>query len=70
MGFKEKEILLNSFVYSNFNYYPLVWHFRSAKSVKKIVLHEAQLQFMFFFHLKVWECQFYIINTTSDLTRF
>ena len=24
IGFKEKEILLNSFVYSNFNYYPLV----------------------------------------------
>ena len=24
MGFKEKEILLNSFVYSNFNYCPLV----------------------------------------------
>ena len=36
MGFKEKEILLNSFVYSNFNYCPLVWHFCSAKSVKKI----------------------------------
>ena len=35
-GFKEKEILLNSFVYSNFNYCPLVWHFCSAKSVKKI----------------------------------
>ena len=36
MGFKEKEILLNSFAYSNFNYCPLVWHFCSAKSVKKI----------------------------------
>ena len=36
MGFKKKEILLNSFVYSNFNYCPLVWHFCSAKSVKKI----------------------------------
>ena len=32
MGFKEKEILLNSFAYSNFNYCP----FCSAKSVKKI----------------------------------
>ena len=29
MGFKEKEVLLNSFVYSNFNYWPLVWHFCS-----------------------------------------
>ena len=36
MGFKEKEILLNSFVYSNFNYCPLVWHFCSSKSVKEI----------------------------------
>ena len=36
MGFKQKEILLNSFVYSNFNYCLLVWHFCSAKSVKKI----------------------------------
>ena len=35
LGFKEKDILLNSFVYSNFNYRPLVWHFCSAKSVKK-----------------------------------
>ena len=36
MDFKEKEILLNRFVYSNFNYCPLVWHFCSAKSVKEI----------------------------------
>ena len=36
MGFKEKEILLNSFVYSNFNYCPIVSHFCSAKSVKQI----------------------------------
>ena len=35
MGFKEKEILLNSFAYSNFNYCPLVSHFCSAKSLKK-----------------------------------
>ena len=36
MGFIEKEILLNSFVYSNFNYCPLVWHFCSSKSLNKI----------------------------------
>ena len=36
MGFMEKEILLNSFVYSNFTYCPLVWHFCSSKSVYKI----------------------------------
>ena len=36
MGFKEKEILLNSFFHSNFNYCPIVWQLCSAKSVKKI----------------------------------
>ena len=36
MGFKEKEVLLNSFVLSNFNCCPLVWHFCSSKSLKKI----------------------------------
>ena len=36
MGFKEKVVLLNSFVYSNFNYYPLVWHFCSSKYLYKI----------------------------------
>ena len=34
--FKEKEVLLNNFVYSNFNYCPLVWHFCSSKSSCKI----------------------------------
>ena len=36
LGFKEKEVLINSFVYANFNYCPLIWHFCSAKSVRKI----------------------------------
>ena len=27
LSFKEKEVLLNSLLYSNFNYYLLVWHF-------------------------------------------
>ena len=36
MRFKEKEVLLNSFVYSNFNYCPLVWLFCSSKSLYKI----------------------------------
>ena len=31
MGKKEKEILMNSFVYSNFNYCPLVQYFCSKK---------------------------------------
>ena len=35
MGFKEKEVLLNSSVYSNFSYCPLVWYFCSSKSLYK-----------------------------------
>ena len=32
---KEMEILINSFIYSNFSYCPLVWHFSSCKSTGK-----------------------------------
>ena len=31
-----RKILIESFVYSNFNYCPLVWNFASAKAVNKI----------------------------------
>ena len=33
MGKKEKEAITNSFVYSNLNYCPLVWHFCENKNV-------------------------------------
>ena len=36
MGFKEKEVLLNSFFLSNFNYFPLALLFCTSKSLKKI----------------------------------
>ena len=36
MGKKEKEMLINSFVYSNFHYCPLVCHFLSKKWMRKI----------------------------------
>ena len=36
LGINEKKIIINSFVYSHFNYCPLVWHFCSSKSVRKI----------------------------------
>ena len=36
MGLKEKEVLLTSFVLSNFKYFPLVWHFCPSKSLRKI----------------------------------
>ena len=36
MSQKELEVILNSFIYSNFNYCPLVWHFSTSKSIEKI----------------------------------
>ena len=36
IGFDARKVLVQSFVYSNFNYCPLVWHFCSAKSMHKI----------------------------------
>ena len=33
---EQKEALINSFIFSNFNYCPLVWHFCSCKSSQKI----------------------------------
>ena len=36
MGNKEKIAMINSFVYSNFGYCPLVWHFCSCESSQKI----------------------------------
>ena len=41
-----KNILVNSFIYSNFNYYPLVWHFSSANSIRMIEkIQERLLRF-------------------------
>ena len=36
LGLKEKEVLVNSFIYSNFNYCPLVWMLSKKKSLDKI----------------------------------
>ena len=36
MGNNEKIATTNSFVYSNFNYCPLVWYFCSCESSQKI----------------------------------
>ena len=48
LDFKTKEILVQSFVFSNFNYCPLVWHFSSEKSVKNIEkIHERALRFLY-----------------------
>ena len=36
LGFNEKEAFINSFVYANFNYCPLMWYFCLAMSLRKI----------------------------------
>ena len=36
MGNEQKIAMINSFVYSNFNCCPLVWHFCSCESLQKI----------------------------------
>ena len=36
MGKSEKEAVINNFILSNFNYCPLVWHFNSCESIRKI----------------------------------
>ena len=36
IGFQEIKMLLDSFIFSNFNYCPLVWHFCSAALSQKI----------------------------------
>ena len=35
MSQKELEVILNSFIYSNFNYCPLMWDFSANKSIEK-----------------------------------
>ena len=36
LGKKELEVIFNSFIYSNFSYCSLVWHFSSYKALQKI----------------------------------
>ena len=36
LGQKEKKALVNTFLYSNFNYCSLVWHFSTKKSANKV----------------------------------
>ena len=56
MEFKAKEILVQSFVFSNFNYCPLVWHFSSEKSTKKIEkIHERALRFLYGDHTSLYD---------------
>ena len=43
-----KKLSINSFIYSNLNYCPLVWHFMSASNTKKVErIHERALRFLY-----------------------
>ena len=36
LSFKAKYVLIQSIVFANFNYCPIVWHFSSSKSLSKV----------------------------------
>ena len=43
----QRKILMNSFIYANYNYCPLVWQFCSKKSMNKIErIQDRALQFL------------------------
>ena len=47
MGHKEKKVIINTFVHSNFNYGCLIWHFSSKMSQNKVEkTHEGSLKFL------------------------
>ena len=47
LSFKAKSVLIQSFVFANFNYCPLVWHFSSSKSLSKVeIIHRRALRFL------------------------
>ena len=44
---KAKQILVQSFAYANFNYFPLVWHLSSAKSLLTVEnIHKRAMRFL------------------------
>ena len=48
LNFDQKKVLVNSFIYANFNYCPLVWHFCSKRSFNKIEkIQYRALQFLY-----------------------
>ena len=48
LSFKVKSVLIQSFVFANFNYCPLVWHFSSSKSLSKVEsIQRRALRFLY-----------------------
>ena len=51
----EKQILINSFVYSNFSYGPLIWHFTTRKGIiKKEKVQQRSLKFILNVYDKIY----------------
>ena len=62
IGFHEKKFIVQSFVYSNFSYCPLVWYFSSSKSLQKIEqIQESALRFLYNDHTGL--CNDLLVNS-------
>ena len=48
INYEQKKLLIESFIYANFSYCPLVWHFCTYKSINKIEsIHKRNSQLLF-----------------------
>ena len=48
LTFEARKMLIESFVFSNLNYYPLVWSFMRVKAIKEIESEQKRvLSFLF-----------------------
>ena len=56
-GFKQRESIHNTFILSNFNYCPIVWHFCSKASSRKMErIQERALRFLYNDKVSSYEC--------------
>ena len=56
-GFKQREAIHNTFILSNFNYCPVVWHFCTKKSTRKMEkIQERALRFLFNDKFSTYQC--------------
>ena len=47
LPYQAKSVLIQSFIYANFNYCPLIWHFSSSKSLLKVeMIQKRALRFI------------------------
>ena len=67
----EKEAIINSFILSNFNYCPLVWHFSSCESIRKIEkIQKPCLRIILNDYGRVYETLFWNSNkSTMEIRR-